>query len=68
MALKHSDFLLTDEQLDQINRYFVESSLRYAEAGEDPGCGASVTFQWGPGIGRAVTAFFDSASQGCEIE
>ena len=68
MGLEHADFALTDEQLARINQYFQERAQGYAEAGEDNANCAHVTFAWMPGIGRSVTAYFNSENKGCEIE
>ena len=67
MALMHSDFDLTDTQLDRINRYIDEAALRYAQAREETGWGAKVVFEWVPGLGRSVTVLFDGASDGIEV-
>ena len=68
MALKSSDFDLTDRQLERINRYFADQVTKYAQAGEDPPGSVKVVFEWVPGLDRFVTAYFDSAVNGHEIE
>jgi hypothetical protein len=69
MALMHSDFRLTDEQLARINSYSARSGAAYAEEGEGPAIsGLKVEFTWTPGFGRSVTAFYDGAVEGCPIE
>ncbi len=69
MALMHSDFRLTDEQLAKINSYCAQSGAAYAEEGEGPAMGGlKVEFTWAPGFGRSVTAFYDGAVEGCSIE
>ena len=67
MALTHQDFLLTDSELDAINRHFAQRVKEYAQAGEDPASGVKVEFEWVPGLGRFVTANFDSAVNGLDI-
>ena len=67
MALTHKDFLLTDSELDEINRHFAQRVKEYAQAGEDPASGVKVEFEWVPGLGRFVTANFDSAVNGLDI-
>lgn len=68
MALSHKDFLLTQDQIDLINKHFTQMAVQAEKEGEDPPCGAKVVFEWMPGLGRFVTAFFDSAIKGVEIE
>jgi hypothetical protein len=67
MALAHTDFLLTDEQLQLINEYIDKAALRHAQSGEDPPCGVSVRFGWSP-FGRMITAHFDGEVEGFVIE
>jgi hypothetical protein len=67
MALTHKDFLLTDSELDEINRHFAQRVKEYVQAGEDPASGVKVEFEWVPGLGRFVTANFDSAVNGLDI-
>lgn len=67
MGLTNRDFLLTDEELNKITRYFSEMAESYAEAGEDPPQSASVTFAFMPGFGRTVVARFDDALDGLTI-
>jgi len=66
--LENQDFLLTEKQLDHINNYFSDRSIQYAQAGEDAPGSAKVVFEWVPGLGRSVIAFFDGEINGCEIE
>jgi hypothetical protein len=69
MALMHSDFHLTDEQLAKINSYCARSGAAYADEGEGPAMGGlTVEITWTPGLGRSVTAFYDGAVEGCPIE
>ena len=68
MALTQKDFLLTEEQLDEINGHFAKQAAAYAMAGADPAWGIKVEFEWVPGFGRFVTANFDSEANGLEIE
>lgn len=67
MALTHKDFLLSDAELDAINRHFAQKVQEYAQAGEDPASGVKVEFDWVPGLGRFVTANFDSEANGLDI-
>ena len=67
MALTHKDFLLSDAELDAINRHFAQKVKEYAQAGEDPASGVKVEFDWVPGFGRFVTANFDSEVNGLDI-
>ena len=67
MALTHKDFLLTDAELDAINRHFAQRVKEYAHAGEEPASGVKVEFDWVPGLGRFVTANFDSEANGLDI-
>jgi hypothetical protein len=69
MALTHSDFSLTDEQLARINSYCARSAAAYAEAGEGPAMGGlKLEFFWAPGLGRSIIAYYDGAVEGCPIE
>lgn len=68
MALSNTDFLLTDSQLARIDRYVKEQAQTSAQCGEDPPCGVKVVFEWVPGLDRFVTAYFDGALNGHEIE
>lgn len=68
MAINHKDFLLTQDQIDVINQHFAKKAEQYAQAGEGPASGAKVEFEWVPGIGRFVTAYFDGEVNGLEIE
>lgn len=67
MAFEHSDFKLTDAQLEKINDHIAEQGALYAAAGEDPPSSVSVTFEWVPGLGRSVTVYFDGAVDGCTV-
>ena len=67
MALTHKDFLLSDAELDVINRHFAQCVKKYAQAGEEPASGVKVEFDWVPGLGRFVTANFDSEANGLDI-
>jgi hypothetical protein len=67
MALVHTDFLLTDEQLRLINEYIDQAASRYAQAGEDLPGGVVIRFGWSP-FGRVITAQFDGAVDGFVIE
>jgi len=64
MALTQNDFLLTDEELNKINRYFSAMAESHAEAGEDAPQIVSVSFDFMPVFGRTVTAHFDGALNG----
>lgn len=68
MSLDQKDFLLTQNQINVINQYFQKKSVQYAQSGEDAACGAKVEFEWAPGLGRFVTAYFDGEAKGLEIE
>ena len=68
MALAHTDFSLTDDQLRLINEHFEKAALRYAQAGEDPPWGVEIRFSWSPICGRTITAHYDGESPGFEIE
>ncbi|NMG31764.1 hypothetical protein [Aromatoleum evansii] len=68
MALQHSDFKLTDEQLLRLNQYIADAAARHAHANEDAPSEVSVTFTWMPGLGRSITAYFDGNVNGAEIE
>ena len=46
MALTHKDFLLSDAELDVINRHFAQCVKKYAQAGEEPASGVKVEFDW----------------------
>lgn len=67
MGLTHHDFLLTDEELRKIVRYFNEMADSYAEAREDPPQSVSVTFEFTPSLGRSVVAKFDGELDGQTI-
>ena len=64
MALTQSDFLLTDEELKEINRYFSGMAESHAQAGEDTQQIVSVTFDFMPAFGRTVRARFDGELNG----
>lgn len=64
MALTQNDFLLTDEEFKEINRYFSSMAESHAEAGEDAQQSVSVTFEFSPAFGRTVTARFDGEPDG----
>jgi hypothetical protein len=66
MAKDNTSFLLSEQQIKKLNQYFSEQSAAYAAEGENP-WGVRVVFEWTP-LGRCVTAYFDSAINGCEIE
>ncbi|MFZ4534919.1 hypothetical protein [Propionivibrio sp.] len=69
MGLEHSDFILIDEQLAKINKYTAEQGAAYAKAGEGPPMGGvMLQFEWVPGLGRSITAYFDGSVEGCPIE
>lgn len=69
MALEISDFSLTEDQIKTINSYFSSQVAAYVAAGEDIGMNSvKVEFEWVPGLGRFVTAHYDGAVIGCEIE
>lgn len=67
MALTQSDFLLTDEELNKINRYFSAMAESQAEVGEDAPQIVSVTFEFTTVLGRTVIANFNSALNGRPI-
>lgn len=69
MALKSTDFNLTEEQIEKINAYFSSQIAAYIAEGEDVGMNSiKVEFEWVPGLGRFVTAHYDGGVNGCEIE
>ena len=68
MALQTNDFLLTQDQLDRINAYFQGASKAYATAGSDPATEVSVVFTWAAPFGRSVSAHYDCAVVGIDIE
>lgn len=68
MALKISDFQLTQNQLDQINRYISDQAKAHAEAGEDPACGVQIIFEWAPGFGRFIDVKFDGEIEGMSLD
>lgn len=67
MALTQNDFLLTDEELKEINCYFSGMAESHAQAGEDAQQSVSVTFDFMPAFGRTVTARFDGEPNGQPI-
>jgi hypothetical protein len=67
MALTQNNFLLTDEELNEINRYFSAIAESHAQAGEDAQQIVSVTFDFMPAFGRTVTACFDGELNGRPI-
>ena len=67
MALTQSDFLLTDEELNEINCYFSAMAESQAEVGEDAPQIVSVTFEFTPVLGRTVIANFNGALNGRPI-
>jgi hypothetical protein len=68
MAFTRSDFELSDREIAQINEYISRAAERHAQAGEDPPDSVKIEFCWIPGFGRTVTAYFDGAVDGVEIE
>lgn len=68
MAFTRSDFELSDIEIAQINEYVLRTAERHAQAGEDPPTGVKIVFSWAPGLGRTVTACFDGAVDGFDIE
>ena len=64
MALTQNHFLLTDEELKEINCYFSGMAESHAQAGEDAQQSVSVTFDFMPVLGRTVTARFDGELNG----
>ena len=68
MSLKPSDFVLTEEQVDRINKHFQSKVADYRASDEDPPGSVKIVFEWEPIFGRSVTAYFDGAVNGCEIE
>lgn len=69
MGLEHTDFILSDKQLAEINNYSAEQGASYAKEGEGPAMsGLRVEFEWVPGLGRFITAYFDGATKGFAIE
>ena len=63
MGLTQSDFLLTDEELRKITRYFSERAASSAQAREDAPQSVSVNFNFLLGFGRTVVAKFDGESE-----
>lgn len=68
MALKCSDFHLTHNQLKNLNLYIEQSVNRYAQAEGEQSWGVKIVFEWVPGFGRHVTAYFDGAVAEIELE
>lgn len=67
-GLKHTDFLLTDDQLDSINDHFLKKSEAYIASGEDAPTSIGVTFEWPFPVGRNVSACFDGEITPAVIE
>lgn len=67
MGLTQSDFLLTDEELRKITRYFSERAASYAQVREDAPQSVSVSFNFHVGFGRTVVAKVDGESEGQTI-
>jgi hypothetical protein len=67
-VLTPSSFVLSQEQVDQINQHFASRAAAYRASAEDPPGSVKVVFEWEPIFGRSVTAYFDGAVKGLEIE
>lgn len=67
MALAHTDYSLTDDQLRLINEHFEKAALRHKQAGEDPPWGVEIRFFWSP-MGRMISAHYDGEVEGLVIE
>ncbi len=68
MSLVHTDFVLTSEQLEKINRCIDEAARKHAEAGSEPQSSAAVKFSWTPEFGRSITVYFDGSEAGWWID
>jgi hypothetical protein len=69
MGLTAKCFAITDRQLNAINQYFQARQAMHAAAGQDVGMHSiKVEFEWVPGLGRFVTAHYDSEISGYEVE
>ncbi len=69
MALTHQDFKLSDEQLQDINRYFEAKAQVLAHSGDHILCPTlNVDFSFAPVFGRSVRISYDSETRAHEIE
>ena len=69
MGLTAKSFAITDRQLAAINQHFKARQATHAAAGQDVGMfSIKVEFEWAPGLGRFVTALYDSEVGGYEVE
>ena len=69
MGLTAKSFAITDRQLAAINQHFKARQATYSAAGQDVGMlSIKVEFEWAPGLGRFVTALYDSEVGGYEVE
>ena len=69
MGLTAKSFAITDRQLAAINQHFKTRQAMHAAAGQDVGMlSIKVEFEWVPGLGRFVTALYDSEVGGYEVE
>lgn len=59
--MRSSDFHLTDEQLDKINRFAREKSAKHSEA--EQFSDVTVSFSFGPPLGRVVTVSFSGSPE-----
>lgn len=64
MGLKTTDFLLTDAEIEEVNRYVRAKATANSRAGEDPPDGVRVVFEFSPVFGREVSVYFDGAVNG----
>lgn len=69
MALTQQDFLLSDKQLAEINRYFEARASSVAKSGDHILCPTlNVHFSFAPVFGRGVHISYDSETDSQEIE
>ena len=69
MGLTAKSCAITDRQLAAINQHFKARQATHAAAGQDVGMlSIKVEFEWVPGLGRFVTALYDSEVGGYEVE
>lgn len=69
MALTHQDFKLSNEQLQDINRYFEVKAQVLAQSGDHILCPTlNVHFSFAPVFGRSVRISYDGETRAHEIE
>ena len=64
MGLKTTGFLLTDAELEEVNRYLRAKATAHSRAGEDPPDSVRGVFEFSPVFGRDVSVYFDGAVNG----